>query len=510
MANVLAPHRYVKTAEQAVAVTLKAGMDIDCSYFVGAHGAKALQDGLITEALVDERLSNLFKVRMRLQHFDPPGPLQSISSGAVCTAETAAIARDGVVQGAALFKNLAGTLPLSVKGVKAAAVIGPTANLSASMAGYYGPSKVCGGRFPTVIDAVSAYLPGITVSYMAGVSSVLSDDTANVSKAAALAKTADVVVLVLGTDLGVACENRDAVNITFSDGQLALAAAVAAAAKRPITVVTLTATPLDLTPLLNNPMVGAILHAGQPSIQTLGIGDLLFGKASPAGRAIQMVYPAAYQHQISPLDFNMRPGPSHWPRPDSKGPCTDPMLAPIVPSADCVLGTNPGRTHRFFTGKPVIPFGWGLSYTTWVYSGVSGPPAVSLAGLRELLDRTRRETGTHFPRLADVPAAGQFMLNVTNTGAVDADDVVLGFISPPGAGTDGLPLQTLFGFERVHVKAGETVSVYLYPQLTELAATGLDGGRYPLPGEYTISFGVAETAEQGMGFATTTLVANLE
>ena len=186
-------------------------------------------------------------------------------------------ARDGVVQGAALFKNLGRTLPLSAKGVKTAAVIGPNANLSETMAGYYGPSKVCGDKFPTVIDAVSAHLPGAKVSYMPGVPSVLSDDTANVSQAAALAKTSDIVVLVLGTDIGVACENRDAVNITFSDGQLALAAAVAAAAKQPITVVTLTATPLDLTPLLGNPKIGAILHAGQPSVQTLGIGDLLFG-----------------------------------------------------------------------------------------------------------------------------------------------------------------------------------------------------------------------------------------
>ena len=67
MANVLSPHGYVKTAEEAVAVTLKAGMDVDCSYFVGQHGVKALQMGLINESLIDARLSNLFKVRMRLQ-----------------------------------------------------------------------------------------------------------------------------------------------------------------------------------------------------------------------------------------------------------------------------------------------------------------------------------------------------------------------------------------------------------------------------------------------------------
>lgn len=61
----------------------------------------------------------------------------------------------------------------------------------------------------------------------------------------------------------MACENRDAVNITFSDGQLALVAAVAEASEKPVVVVTLTAVPLDLTPLMKNPKVGAILHAGQ-------------------------------------------------------------------------------------------------------------------------------------------------------------------------------------------------------------------------------------------------------
>lgn len=44
---------------------------------------------------------------------------------------------------------------------------------------------------------------------------------------------------------------------------------------------------------------------------------------------------------------------------------------------------------------------------------------------------------------------------------------MLGFLTPPNAGTDGAPLKSLFGFERVHVKSGETISVYLYPQLTD-------------------------------------------
>merc|ERR1712194_78710 len=96
-------------------------------------------------------------------------------------------------------------------------------------------------------------------------------------------------------------------------------------------------------------------------------------------------------------------------------------------------------------------------------------------------------------------------INVTNTGKIDADDVVLGFITPPGAGMNGVPLRSLFGFERVHVKAGETVTVVLYPALTELASVTLNGERHVLPGQYEVSFGVAETVPLGMGYVATSL-----
>ena len=72
---------------------------------------------------------------------------------------------------------------------------------------------------------------------------------------------------------------------------------------------------------------------------------------------------------------------------------------------------------------------------------------------------------------ADAKAAGpaaSFTVKVTNTGALDAGDVVLGFLGPPGAGKDGVPLQTLFGFERVFVKAGEAKEVTISPEETML------------------------------------------
>ena len=134
----------------------------------------------------------------------------------------------------------------------------------------------------------------------------------------------------------------------------------------------MTATPLDLSAVLANPKIGAVLHLGQPSVAVLGIAPILYGESSPAGRTIQTVYKSSYQDQISIFDFGMRPGPSKFARPD----CTDHNVS------RCPKGTNPGRTYRFYTGQAVVPFGFGLSYTSFAYSIIKQPSRLSLDALR--------------------------------------------------------------------------------------------------------------------------------
>ena len=153
----------------------------------------------------------------------------------------------------------------------------------------------------------------------------------------------------------------------------------------------------------------------------------------------------------------------------------------------------------------MIPFGFGLSYTTFRYSLATVPKSLSLEPLGDLLT-----SSDLFPRSAQLQSTmsrsnwkekAQYAVRVTNTGDRDADDTVLGFLIPPDAGRDGIPLKILFGFQRVHVKAGATETVWLYPSMLDFATVGKNGQFKTHPGEYRVQFGIPETVPFGMGFA---------
>ena len=96
---------------------------------------------------------------------------------------------------------------------------------------------------------------------------------------------------------------------------------------------------------------------------------------TPTG-TIQTFYPASYQDQISIFDFGMRPGTSTFARPD----CTN-----SDDPTQCPRGTNPGRTYRFYTGEAVVPFGYGLSYTSFSYAVQNSSSQISLEPLDYLI-----------------------------------------------------------------------------------------------------------------------------
>ena len=328
-----------------------------------------------------------------------------IPESAVCAKAHVQTSYEGVAQSATLYKN-DGALPL--QRVKTVLVSGPTANISQVLASYYGPRLVCGGAYPGLVDAVR---DGGRVDV------VYEQD---LEKAVAAASTVDAVVLALGTDLNYAREGRDAPSIRLPADQLRLVEEVAAAARKPITVVLLTATPLDVSQLMANVKIGAVAHLGQPSVAVVGLSDLLYGggpsRAGPCRRSTR--HPTKIKF-LSPISTCGR-GPPSFARPD----CA------MKNASRCPRGVNRGRTYRFYEGKAVVPFGFGLSYTSFRYA------------LR-------------------VVGANSFVVDVTNIGSMAADDVVLLFLIPPNAGADGVALKDLVAFDRVHVPVNATVSVAL-------------------------------------------------
>lgn len=147
-------HHYTATPEEAVQAVLRAGTDVDCGSFVPTYaGASpilhaqsamkhprasapitcpapsaagpALGNGTITQNDIDTSLSNLFRVRIRLGHFNPPGPLATIGTDQICNPYAVELARDGARQGTVLLKNTGNTLPLALSSIKSECCVIP-------------------------------------------------------------------------------------------------------------------------------------------------------------------------------------------------------------------------------------------------------------------------------------------------------------------------------------------------------------------------------------------------
>jgi len=139
-----------------------------------------------------------------------------------------------------------------------------------------------------------------------------------------------------------------------------------------------------------------------------------------------------------------------------------------------------GRTYRYFTGAPLYPFGYGLSYTKFHYSDLKGPSGAVHAGDTVVMQAT-----------------------VTNTGARAGDEVAQLYLSfPPVAGA---PLRALRGFERVHLEPGASTTVHFELKARDLSMVTEAGEPVVAAGEYHVSIGggqpIAGTQSVAGGFA---------
>jgi beta-glucosidase len=191
--------------------------------------------------------------------------------------------------------------------------------------------------------------------------------------------------------------------------------------------------------------VGAIIEAWYPGEEGgTALADVLFGDYNPAGRLPVTFYKSV--EQLPPFEsYAME-----------------------------------GRTYRFFKGQPLYPFGHGLSYTRFKYSGLK----------------------VSTPRMSPAQAV-TVSATVENAGRVEGDEVVQLYVTD-AEGSVRVPLRSLVGVERVHLKPGErrTLSFTIEPR--QLAIIRDDGVAVVEPGEFRVSVGGKQPGFNGTADAATT------
>ncbi|KAL6660639.1 hypothetical protein ACP70R_001674 [Stipagrostis hirtigluma subsp. patula] len=423
---------FAKTPEDAAALSLKAGLDIDCGTAIQHHAMAALQKGKLAQQDIDKAVKNLFTTRMRLGHFDgdPKGNTYgNLGAAHICTPEHKGLALEAALDGIVLLKNTPGALPVK-RTVASAAVIGHNANdVLALLGNYWGPP--CEPTTP--LKGIHGYVKD--VRFLPGCNSAACNVAAT-DQAAAMARSADAVFLVMGLSQEQESEGRDRTSLLLPGHQQSLITAVANAAKHPVILVLLTGGPVDVTFAQTNPKIGAILWAGYPGqAGGLAIAKVLFGDKNPSGRLPVTWYPEEF----------------------TKLPMTDMRMR-----ADPATG-YPGRTYRFYKGRVVYKFGHGLSYSRFSHRLVARSTnlASNTSLLAGLTVNSEDNASYHVDDIGDdvcdqlrFPA----MVKVQNHGPMDGKRSVLMFLRWPNA-TGGRPASQLIGFRNQHLKVGEKANL---------------------------------------------------
>jgi hypothetical protein len=187
------------------------------------------------------------------------------------------------------------------------------------------------------------------------------------------------------------------------------------------------------------------------------MADVIFGAYNPSGRLPYTIYPGSFVNETSAIDRHMRPNKTSG---------------------------NPGRTYRFYTGKPVFEYGYGLSYTTFEYSNSTAEPLTIVQSEIQAYVLSAAGRDRYFREGA--PVGGTVSITVKNTGKVAGADVVQCFISSPLPGLDGNPIKSLIGFEKVFLRPGEQTTVQFPVTLHDVTVLDENARRQTLSGEWQV------------------------
>ena len=389
-------HKVTATAPESAALAIKNGCDLNCGNTY-LHILEALQEGLITEEDITTACVRLFTTRFLLGLFADDCEYDRIPVTDNDTDEHAALALEAAEKSMVLLEN-DGILPLNPENIRTIAVIGPNADSIPALEGNYNGTS---SRYVTFLEGLRRYCEkhGIRLLYSLGChlfkdrTSGLSQADDRLAEAAMYAEAADVTIACLGLDAGLEGEEGDTGNEYFSgdkkdllipETQRHLLDTLQKSARKLITVISAGSS-------LNVPGGNAKVFTWYPG-QAGGtaLAELLFGEKNFSGHL-----PLTFYTDISDLpDFE------------------DYSMA--------------NRTYRYFTGKPLYPFGYGLSYTDY---------SVTKAD----------------------EAGNEIRAEVSNNGSYAGDALVQVYVA---CDSPCAPLHPrLCGFGKVSLQAGETKSV---------------------------------------------------
>eukprot|EP00038_Savillea_parva_P031675 m.89355 g.89355 ORF g.89355 m.89355 type:complete len:785 (-) comp9801_c0_seq1:94-2448(-) len=451
-------NHYVPTCDDAAAASINAGCDLNTGrpYFMDGCLNHSLAAGTVSHATLDTALKRSLIWKFRLGLFDDTKdqPLASLGEESINTTSAQRLVVEAAAQGLVLLRNDDATLPLK-SGIKVA-VVGSHANATRSLLSDYYGDEVCfgppsgdpataDGCIVTIGHSVSkaAQRHGGSARIEPGVAVDAPLDPAATAAALDAVAWADVVVLTAGINHAIEHEGIDRNTTELPSAQVSFANQVLATGK---------------------PTVLVLVNGG-----ALGIDVLLTGTLASQGHAPAAVVEAFYPNQagaaaIGPALFG-EPGFNRWGRlPITMYPAEYNKQLTIEQAAmrsDASTG-YPGRTYKYYVGKPLFEFGAGLSLTTFTTECTDTRNSTSL-----VLECT-----------------------VHNTGEREGDQVLLVFHKPPKADASAPPnpIRRLINFDRVSVPSGGSAKATMAISLPDdLLLTGEDGEPRRVSGVHTVS-----------------------
>ncbi|CAA0829382.1 Probable beta-D-xylosidase 2 [Striga hermonthica] len=416
--------KYTSTPEDAAALAIRSGLDLNCGSFLTNHTEAAVGEGKLSESHVNVALAHLLTVQMRLGMFD--GPYQRygyLGPKHVCTKDHKKLALEAAQQGIVLLKNNNQLLPLSAGRLRSVAVIGPNSNATNTMIGNYAGIPC---DYINPLQGISDYVDKNTIIvHEMGCTDVTCTMNEEFDRAEKAARNADVTILFMGLSQAIEREGLDRIGLLLPGRQQELVSRVAGASKTPVILVVMSGGPIDISFAKNNSNIGAILWAGYPGQSGgMAIAAVLFGKINPGGKLPMTWYPQDYVDKVAMSDMNMHP--------DSKR-------------------SYPGRTYRFYNGTIVFPFGYGLTFTNFKRTIAHGPTKISIPLIKStkaINNTTLSSKAIRVSRVKCDTLSLALEVDVENQGQMDGHDTIMVFASTNGV------VKNLVAFEKVHVLKG--------------------------------------------------------